>query len=63
MDKEEKHAQYLYQLKACELDQRAVQLSEAEQETRRALNVATKDYNRALVRQHWDIGGGGRMGV
>jgi hypothetical protein len=40
----------LYQLKAVQTDRRAVELSEAEAQTRRALNVATKDYNLALVR-------------
>lgn len=39
----------MYQLKACEMDQRAVELAEAEHQTRRALNVATKEYNKALV--------------
>ena len=47
--KEEEHAQNLYQLKACAMDARAVKLAEAELETRRALNLATKDYNLALV--------------
>ena len=46
---EERHSQRLYDLKACELDQRAVELAMAEDETRRAINVATKDYNLALV--------------
>lgn len=32
------------------MDARAVKLVEAEMETRRALNMATKDYNLALVR-------------
>ena len=47
---EQDHADRLYNLKACELDQRAVELSLAEAETRRAINLATKDYNLALVR-------------
>ena len=46
---EEKEAERLYSLKARELDQRAVELSRAEVETRRAINLATKDYNLALV--------------
>lgn len=32
-----------------ELDQRAVELQNAEEECRRAINVATTDYNNALV--------------
>ena len=32
-----------------ELDQRAMELANAEEECRRAINVATKDYNKALV--------------
>ena len=47
---EEKHANHLYELKACELDQRAVELAMAEEETRRALNGANREYNKALVR-------------
>ena len=37
-------------MKACELDQRAVELGMAEEETRRALNAAHREYNKALVR-------------
>lgn len=48
---EERHSQRLYDLKACELDQRAVELAMAEDETRRAINVATKDYNLALAKE------------
>ena len=44
------HANHLYEAKACELDQRAVELATAEEETRRALNVAHREYNKALVR-------------
>ena len=47
---EQQHADHLYGLKACELDQRCVELSQADEETRRAINMATKDYNLALVR-------------
>ena len=48
---EEGHANHLYEVKACELDQRAVELAMAEEETRRALNSATMEYNKALVRK------------
>lgn len=47
---EESHANRLYELKACELDQRAVELAMAEGETRRALDAAHREYNKALVR-------------
>jgi len=47
---EQEHADRLYELKACELDQRAMELSQADEDTRRAINVAIKDYNLALVR-------------
>ena len=47
---EQEHADRLYELKACELDQRAIELSQADEDTRRAINVAIKDYNLALVR-------------
>ena len=46
---EEKHADRLYHLKACELDQRAVDLAAADEETRRNISIATKEYNLALV--------------
>ena len=46
---EEKHADRLYHLKACELDQRAVDLATADEETRRNITRATKEYNLALV--------------
>ena len=46
---EEKHADRLYHLKACELDQRAVDLASADEDTRRNITVATKEYNLALV--------------
>ena len=55
---EQQHADHLYGLKACELDQRCVELSQADEEARRAINMATKDYNLALVR----VGGGGEGG-
>ena len=47
---EEKHANSLYELKACELDQRAVELAMAEETTRKELNAANREYNKALVR-------------
>ena len=49
LEDEGKHANHLYEVKACELDQRAVELAMAEEETRRALNAATTEYNKALV--------------
>ena len=49
LNMEDKHANRLYELKACEMDQRAVELAIAEEETKRAINTATKDYNLALV--------------
>ncbi len=48
-ESDEKHAKHLYYLKSCELDQRACELDEAEQMTRKALNRAVKEYNLALV--------------
>ena len=48
---ENHQADRLYQLKSCELDQRAVELADAELETRRAINIATKDYNLALAKE------------
>lgn len=49
LEDEENHSNHLYELKACELDQRTVELAMAEEETRRALNTATREYNKALV--------------
>jgi hypothetical protein len=43
------HADYLYDLKALELDERAMQLAEAENQCRQAISHATKDFNLALV--------------
>ena len=51
LEDEEKHASHLYELKACELDQRAVELAMADEETRRTLNAAHREYNKALVSQ------------
>ena len=45
------HAQHLYDLKAIENDQRSTELSMAEQECRRAVSLAVKDYNLALAEE------------
>ena len=45
----QKRADRLYELKMKELDQRAMELAEAEENCRRAIDSATKDYNRAQV--------------
>ena len=42
-------ANKLYDLKQMELDQRAISLQKAEEDCRRAINTAVKDYNDALV--------------
>lgn len=42
-------ADRLYELKMRELDQRALELQDAEEQCRRAINLATKDFNAALV--------------
>ena len=39
-----------------ELDQRAMELQQAEEDCRRAINVAVKDYNKALVSAIFCIG-------
>lgn len=44
-------ANKLYDFKQFELDERARRLQEAEEECRRAINTATKDYNEALNRE------------
>ena len=44
-------ANRLYDLKARELDQRAVELAESERECREAINLATAKYNAALARE------------
>ena len=49
LNRAENEAERLYQLKACELDQRAVELATSELQTRKALNNAIKGYNQALV--------------
>lgn len=47
---EDKKANELYNSKAVEMDQRAVELSIADAETRKAMNVAVKEYNMTMVR-------------
>lgn len=42
-------ANKLYDLKQMQMDQRAMDLQKAEEECRRAINSAVKDYNDALV--------------
>ena len=49
---EQNHADRLYDMKACELDQRTVDLASAEADTRRNITIATKEYNLALVHTH-----------
>ena len=49
LQSEQQHADRLYDLKTCELDQRAVDLACADTETRKNITVATKEYNLALV--------------
>lgn len=46
---EESFANRLYSMKARELDERLVDLSIAEEKTRRELNKATKEYNQVQV--------------
>ena len=46
---EQAKADQLYDLKATEMDQRAMDLALADAETRRAINMATVEYNQALV--------------
>lgn len=50
-DSNQKAADRLYDLKMRELDQRACDLQKAEEDCRRAINVAMKDYNKALDRE------------
>lgn len=44
-------ADRLYQLKMRELDQRGMELEKAEDDCKRAINMATTDYNNALARE------------
>lgn len=46
---QENMANKLYDFKQMELDRRAMDLAKAEEECRRAINNAVKDYNNALV--------------
>ncbi len=46
-----KQAKRLSDLKQIENDQRAAQLAQAEQQCRRAINMATKDFNAALAKE------------
>jgi len=50
-DSNRKQAEKLHELKTIELDQRAMDLANAEQQCRDAINMATKDYNLALARE------------
>jgi uncharacterized protein YhaN len=47
----QEYSDHLYDLKARELDQRACELAVAEDNCRRAINMATKDFNDALKRE------------
>lgn len=46
---QQKMADKLYDLKQIEMDQRALDLAKAEEDCRRAINSAVRDYNDALV--------------
>ncbi|XP_035676470.1 RIB43A-like with coiled-coils protein 2 isoform X2 [Branchiostoma floridae] len=50
-DMNQKHADLLYEMKARELDQRACELATAEEECRRQINMATKNFNLAQQRE------------
>ena len=52
---QQKLADKLYDFKQMELDKRARELQKAEEECRRAINTAVKDYNDALVRVIYNI--------
>lgn len=47
--KRQEEADRIYDLHRREMDQRACDLAKAEEECRRAINEATRDYNKALV--------------
>ena len=51
-EQNQKTADHLYELKMRELDQRAVELAQAEDACRKAIDQATTDYNKALVCIH-----------
>ena len=46
---QQRMADKLYDLKQIEMDRRALDLQRAEEECRRAINSAVRDYNDALV--------------
>lgn len=48
-------ADKLYDLKQIEMDNRAFELLRAEEECRRAINSAVRDYNNALVNNIYSI--------
>ncbi|ELT90866.1 hypothetical protein CAPTEDRAFT_184043 [Capitella teleta] len=50
-EKNQKAADRLYELKMRELDQRSMDLADAEAQCRRAIDTATSDYNKALQRE------------
>merc|ERR1711976_988004 len=50
-DQNQKTADRLYELKMRELDQRAMELAQAEDACRKAINEATSDYNKAQARE------------
>ena len=52
-DMNQKKADRLNELKMKELDQRAMDLQNAEDDCRKAITNATKDYNQALVSYFW----------
>ena len=47
----QKQSDRLYDLKARELDERACELARAEEDCRRAINMATRDFNEALMKE------------
>lgn len=49
--KNQEKADRLYELKMRELDQRSMELQQAEEECRKAINLAQADYNKALARE------------
>lgn len=51
-EENQRKADQLYELKMKELDQRACELQKAEDDCRRAINNATRDYNEALAREN-----------
>merc|ERR1711893_196133 len=51
-EENQRKADQLYELKMKKLDQRACELQKAEDDCRRAINNATRDYNEALAREN-----------